>query len=61
MRYDPGQRAYVCTSCGLTLTREEYFLAKRELALVRQASEKGKSDRRREYLKWWLSSKKDEG
>ncbi len=59
MRYIPGQRAYVCTSCGLTLTREEYFLARRKLASLRSTIESDSERLKREYLKWWFSSKKE--
>ncbi|MCD6095249.1 MAG: hypothetical protein J7J99_01630 [Thermoprotei archaeon] len=56
MHYDPSRKQYVCTSCGLTLTRSEYMLLKQSQSkAVKNENEEDKW--RREYLKWWLSSK----
>lgn len=60
LRYDVRHKIYICDSCGLTMTREEYFVLKQE---IREALRKEYQDLdkwKRDYLKWWLSSKKEE-
>jgi len=49
---------YVCRACGLSLTREEYDKARGppRTAVGEQIDERERL--RREYLKWWLGSKK---
>jgi len=48
---------YVCRACGLSLTREEYDRAREALrGPVEKVDERERL--RREYLKWWLGSKK---
>ncbi|RLF21821.1 MAG: hypothetical protein DRN15_10490 [Thermoprotei archaeon] len=61
LKFDPRRKLYVCLNCGLTLTREEYFMVREEIKrLIYQETEDEKEKWRREYLKWWLSSKKEE-
>ncbi len=56
MVYDPALRSYVCTGCGLMLTRAE-LIAERERA--RQPTAKQlKRVRRREYIEWWIKKKR---
>ncbi len=53
MLYDPRERKYVCTSCGLCLS-------KAELERLRLRRERGEDERERlkgEYLDWWLKKK----
>jgi len=51
--YDRREQRYICRSCGLTMTREEYTSNTK-----RGATKKDEKDSlRREYLKWWLSKK----
>ncbi len=52
MYFDRRRFTYVCRNCGLALGRFEiYKYGKRK-------AEKREEDWRKEYLKWWLSSKK---
>jgi len=57
--YMPSIKRYVCQSCGVMYTHqelmEEWRKLREELGLIREEEE----DRRREYLKWWLKSKKE--
>lgn len=51
--YDRREQRYVCRSCGLTMTREEYDSSvKKKMGKTNE-----KDSLRREYLKWWLSKK----
>lgn len=56
MRYIPATRHYVCQSCGLSVTQQELIELREKLRTPAEDDEKEK--RRKEYLKWWLSSKK---
>jgi len=61
MRYIPSTKAYVCQSCGLTLTYEELMEERRKLREELGLKFEEESERekiRKEYLKWWLSKKK---
>jgi len=54
MIFDRSRYAYVCRTCGLTLTRFEL-----DKYRDRKGSRKEDEDSwKKEYLKWWLSSKK---
>ncbi|RLI35326.1 hypothetical protein DRO53_01480 [Candidatus Bathyarchaeota archaeon] len=55
MIYDPKIRMYTCKSCGLTLTYMEIVEARRRNMPFDE--EEARRQRRREYLKWWLSRK----
>ncbi|BBE41526.1 hypothetical protein NAS2_0120 [Conexivisphaera calida] len=52
--YDPVTGYYSCTSCGLSATRAQLaaLREKKRDAAVRERS------RQRDYLDWWVSSKK---
>ena len=53
MLYDPRERKYVCSSCGLCLS-------KAELERLRFRGEKREDEKERlkgEYLEWWLKKK----
>lgn len=55
--YIPGIKKHVCQSCGLTLTSQE-LLELRARRYDRGETEEEKRERqRKEYLKWWFSSK----
>jgi tRNA(Ile2) C34 agmatinyltransferase TiaS len=56
MRYIAATRHYVCQSCGLSITQQELIELRDELRTPVEDDEKER--RRKEYLKWWLSSKK---
>ncbi|MCX8204480.1 MAG: hypothetical protein N3H31_02370 [Candidatus Nezhaarchaeota archaeon] len=54
LKFDRSHYAYVCRACGLSLTRGEYERAQ----TASRRSEEDEEESRREYLKWWLRSKK---
>lgn len=57
LKFDRSRFMYVCRACGLSLTRTEYDHVSRS----RRAEAKAVDEReqlRRDYLRWWLSSKK---
>ncbi len=57
LKFDRSRYMYVCRACGLSLTREEYDRAREALrGPVEKVDERERL--RREYLKWWLGSKK---
>jgi len=55
MIYDPKIRMYTCKSCGLTLTYTEILEARRRSHPYDEVE--AQKQKRREYLKWWLSKK----
>jgi tRNA(Ile2) C34 agmatinyltransferase TiaS len=56
MRYIAAARHYVCQSCGLSVTQQELIELREKLRTPVEDDEKER--RRKEYLKWWLSSKR---
>ncbi|MCS7098621.1 MAG: transposase [Candidatus Methanomethyliaceae archaeon] len=57
MRFQASIRRYVCLSCGLSLTRDEID----EIRAKYRDEMKGKEEekeKKKEYIKWWTSSKK---
>jgi len=57
MTYETSTKRYICTSCGLYLTKEEISDLKEKRR--EELSEKRKKKQERdEYLEWWLSKKK---
>ena len=57
MRYISLTKQYVCESCGLTLSPQE-LIEMRERMRDRVPLEDEKKRYHKEYLKWWLSKKK---
>jgi len=62
--YDRDTKTYTCQSCGRVFTREELAEARRKVAEeIRRALSEGLEDEKeqvyKEYLKWYLSSKKE--
>jgi transcription initiation factor TFIIIB Brf1 subunit/transcription initiation factor TFIIB len=55
MVYDSKIRMYTCRSCGLTLTYAEIVEARRKSRFHDETE--AEKQKRREYLKWWLSKK----
>lgn len=55
--YDRKLRCYVCKSCGLTMTRQELMEERKRLFERVESEEEEKERRKREYLKWWLTSR----
>ncbi|GAB4328909.1 MAG: hypothetical protein Kow0069_36270 [Promethearchaeota archaeon] len=62
MEYNPALKLLVCTSCGLAVTRSELdrMHDEQRKRLDPQSREEERRKRRKEYLDWYLSSKKDE-
>ncbi|HID16463.1 MAG TPA: hypothetical protein EYP16_06665 [Candidatus Atribacteria bacterium] len=54
MIFDRRRYVYVCRACGLTLTRFELDKYKEKRRFKEDEADSWKKD----YLKWWLSSKK---
>lgn len=50
MRYDRAMKLYICTSCGLMLTRDELELRKEQ----QHREEKSEIE---EYYEWWIKRK----
>ncbi|WEU40828.1 MAG: hypothetical protein OdinLCB4_002625 [Candidatus Odinarchaeum yellowstonii] len=62
MRFDRNLHMYVCTRCGLALTsedRDKILLEQRSKVYSDIDSEEERKRRRKDYLKWWLSDKKE--
>lgn len=58
MQYMIATKHYVCKSCGLSVTQQELIELREKLRPSFEGDEEEKEKRRKEYLKWWLSSKK---
>ncbi|MCW3993372.1 MAG: hypothetical protein NWE85_02255 [Candidatus Bathyarchaeota archaeon] len=58
MQYMLATKRYVCKSCGLSVTRQELMELRRKLRPVFESGEDQRKQRRKDYLKWWLSKKK---
>lgn len=58
MLFDRRAKSYVCQSCGVTMTRQELLEDRKRLFTRIETEEERRERERREYLKWWLSSKK---
>ena len=62
MEYEPPR--YVCTSCGLTVSRYDFDKIKRKHFGGGRRGEDDPDDeekrKREDYLNWWLSSDKEE-
>ncbi len=57
MHYISGTKRYVCKSCGISLTHQELIELRQQLR-PGMGSEEEQRQKRKEYLKWWLSKKK---
>jgi tRNA(Ile2) C34 agmatinyltransferase TiaS len=58
MHYMPVTKRYVCKSCGISLTHQEYIELRQQLRPRIGSEEDQRQKQRKEYLKWWLSKKK---
>ena len=58
MHYAIATKHYVCKSCGLSVTQQELMELRDKLRPSTATAEEEKENRRKEYLKWWLSKKK---
>ena len=57
MQYQIATKHYVCKSCGLSVTQQELMELRDKLRSKEENAEDEKENRRKEYLKWWLSKK----
>jgi transcription initiation factor TFIIIB Brf1 subunit/transcription initiation factor TFIIB len=58
MQYMIATKHYVCKSCGLSVTQQELDELREKNRPDFNTGETEQEKRRKEYLKWWLSSKK---
>jgi DNA-directed RNA polymerase subunit M/transcription elongation factor TFIIS len=58
MHYEIGLKRYVCKSCGLQVTQQELMELREKNKPAEETEDEVKANRRKEYLKWYLSSKK---
>jgi ribosomal protein L37AE/L43A len=57
MKYMPVTKLYVCKSCGLSVTGQELEELRDRNRPSDETEEEMKENRRKEYLKWYLSKK----
>ena len=57
MQYQISTKHYACKSCGLSVTQQELMELRDKLKPNQETAEEEKENRRKEYLKWWLSKK----
>ena len=58
MQYIISTKLYVCKSCGLSVTQQELMELREKNRPNRETEEEKRENRRKDYLKWWLSKKK---
>jgi len=58
MRYAIATKRYACQSCGLTVSHQELIEMRDQMRPSAETEEEQRQRQRKEYLKWWLSSKK---
>jgi hypothetical protein len=52
-----GTKLYVCKSCGLSVTQQELMDLREKNRPKRETEDDERENRRKDYLKWWLSKK----
>jgi len=57
MHYSVSTKHYTCKSCGLSVTQQELMELRDRLKPSQESAEEEKENRKKEYLKWWLSKK----
>ena len=57
MVYSIGTKHYTCKSCGLSVTNQELMELRDKNRPAEETEEEQKENRRKEYLKWYLSKK----
>jgi len=55
--YDISFKKYICKSCGLSMTQQELMELREKNKPPEETEEEVRESRKREYLKWYLSSK----
>ncbi len=57
MQYMIATKHYVCKSCGLSVTQQELNDLRDKNRPSEETEEDERENRRKDYLKWWLSKK----
>jgi DNA-directed RNA polymerase subunit M/transcription elongation factor TFIIS len=57
MHYDISTKRYICKSCGLSVHQQELMELREKNRPNKETAEEVKENRRKEYLKWYLSKK----
>ncbi|MCW4019046.1 MAG: transposase [Candidatus Bathyarchaeota archaeon] len=58
MIYNIATKHFTCKSCGLTVTQQELMDLRERNRPPEETEDEIRQNRRKEYLKWYLSSKK---
>jgi len=58
MHYAVATKHCVCKSCGLSVTQQELMELQDKNRPPEETEDEVRENRRKEYLKWYLSSKK---
>ena len=58
LKYTSTTRGYVCKSCGLSMTHQEFMELRDKIRPDFESEDEKRKKERREYLKWWLGKKK---
>ncbi len=58
MQYMIATKHYVCKSCGLSVTQQELMELREKLRPKAENEEEERQNKKKEYLKWYLSKKK---
>jgi len=57
MHYLIATKHHVCKSCGLSVTQQELNDLREKNRPAEETDDEIRENRRKEYLKWWLSKK----
>jgi DNA-directed RNA polymerase subunit M/transcription elongation factor TFIIS len=57
MHYEAAIKRYICKSCGLQVTQQELMELRDKNRPEEETEEEVRANRRKEYLKWYLSKK----
>ena len=57
MMYNIATKHNICKSCGLSVTQQELWELKDKNRPPEESADEERENRRKEYLKWWLSKK----
>lgn len=57
MKYNIATKHQICKSCGLSVTQQELMELKEKNRPPEETADEIRENRRKEYLKWYLSKK----
>ncbi len=57
MKYNIATKQQICKSCGLSVTQQELMELKEKNRPPEETADEIRENRRKEYLKWWLTKK----